>query len=575
MWKKRDDAHSLEEVVIRNSGQSIQELLHPKGDTRIAHLKQAAELVKNAIKQKMPITVVGDYDADGICGSAILFLLFRQLGKDVTVRLPRRFSEGYGLSSTILDEITEGLLLTVDNGISAVEEIAEAKRKGLTVVVLDHHAARKDGMLPDADVLVNPHVEKENPEDFDGFCGAGLAYRLACLLQPDEEKLQELGALAAIATITDVVPLLDDNRKIVQDGFRAINSGKGPVGLNTLLEHLNLFDIDESDVSFTIGPILNAPGRMLDDGAVLSFRMLTSTQYLDTAAKELITINEKRKAQQAENIQLAENIITDDCLFGDTVLLIASVDRPGKPPIPEGLAGIIAGRLSEKYKVPAFVLTQSETEDELKGSGRSYGDIDIIALLEKAAPYLVTFGGHPKAAGLTVKKDNVEDLRGFLKEQVPEPKLDKTDSDLYYDLEVEANDIPEFIKRLNLYAPYGEGNAQPVVLVQNQQLFPRNGKCYSYMGKEGEHIKLYCGKKMTAVGFGLAEKYMQQGEPLRVNLVGTFSTNKYFDPIGRAIKEMQLRIVDIKKSVRKVNSSPLLSSIHKHLKEIGGYRGNC
>lgn len=575
MWKKRDDAHSLEEVVIRNSGQSIQELLHPKGDTRIAHLKQAAELAKNAIKQKMPITVVGDYDADGICGSAILFLLFRQLGKDVTVRLPRRFSEGYGLSSTILDEITEGLLLTVDNGISAVEEIAEAKRKGLTVVVLDHHAARKDGMLPDADVLVNPHVEKENPEDFDGFCGAGLAYRLACLLQPDEEKLQELGALAAIATITDVVPLLDDNRKIVQDGFRAINSGKGPVGLNTLLEHLNLFDIDESDVSFTIGPILNAPGRMLDDGAVLSFRMLTSTQYLDTAAKELITINEKRKAQQAENIQLAENIITDDCLFGDTVLLIASVDRPGKPPIPEGLAGIIAGRLSEKYKVPAFVLTQSETEDELKGSGRSYGDIDIIALLEKAAPYLVTFGGHPKAAGLTVKKDNVEDLRGFLKEQVPEPKLDKTDSDLYYDLEVEANDIPEFIKRLNLYAPYGEGNAQPVVLVQNQQLFPRNGKCYSYMGKEGEHIKLYCGKKMTAVGFGLAEKYMQQGEPLRVNLVGTFSTNKYFDPIGRAIKEMQLRIVDIKKSVRKVNSSPLLSSIHKHLKEIGGYRGNC
>lgn len=575
MWKKRDNSQSIEDVVTRNSGQSIESLLHPKGDTRIVHLDQAAELIKAAIKRQTPITVVGDYDADGICGSAILFLLFQQLGKDMTVRLPKRFSEGYGLNHAMLDEVSSGLLLTVDNGISAVDEIAEAKRKGLTVVVLDHHMPREDGRLPDADVLVNPHVEKETPEDFDGFCGAGLAYRLACLLQPDEEKLHPLSALAAIATIADVVPLLDDNRKIVQDGFRAINSGKGPVGLNTLLEHLNLFDIDESDVSFTIGPILNAPGRMFDDGAVLAFRMLTSTQYLDTAAKELIAINEKRKEQQAENIQLAENIIADDCLFGDNVLLIASAGRAGHPPIPEGLAGIIAGRLAEKYKVPAIVLTQSETADELKGSGRSYGDINIIDLLEKAASYLVTFGGHPKAAGLTMKKDKVEALREFLKEQAPEPQPDKSDSDLYYDLELDADLVPGFIDVWRRFAPYGEGNALPIILIKEQPLLPRNGKCYTYMGKEGEHIKLYCGRKMTAVGFGLAEKYMQQGEPIRVNLLGTISVNKYVDPVGRATKETQIRLIDIKKADRKSYSSPLLSSIYEHLKEIGGYRGNC
>ena len=575
MWKKRDDARCIEDVIVRNSGQAIEKLLLPKGDTRIVHLEQAAELVKEAIEQKSPITVVGDYDADGICGSAILFLLFQQLGKEVSVRLPRRFSEGYGLSKAILDEIAGGLLLTVDNGITAVEEITEAKRRGITVVVLDHHTARKDGVLPEADVLVNPHVEKENPEDFDGFCGAGLAYRLACLLQPDKDKLCRLSALAAIATVADVVPLLDDNRKIVKEGFQAINRGKGPAGLNALLEHLNLFDVDENDISFTIGPVLNAPGRMFDDGAMLSFRMLTATECLDSAAENLIAVNEKRKAEQAENIQLAENIITDDCLFGDNVLLVASVGRPGHPPIPEGLAGIIAGRLADKYKVPAFVLTQSEAEDELKGSGRSYGDVDIIALLEKAAPYLVTFGGHPKAAGLTVKKDNVEPLRDFLKEQVPEPKPDKPDNDLYYDLEVDAELVPGFIEALRYYAPFGEGNAPPVILIKEQPLLPRSGKCYTYMGKEGEHIKLYCGKKMTAVGFGLAERYMQQGEPIRVNMIGTISTNKYIDPVGRATKENQIRIVDVKKAERRPHSSSLLSSIHEHLKEIGGYRGDC
>lgn len=571
MWKKRDGLTSVEDVVQRNSGRTLSELLTPKKDSEIVNLVEVAKLICNAIRGKEHITVVGDYDADGICGSAILYKTLAALGTTPTVRLPRRFSEGYGFSMTMLDEIKGGLLITVDNGIAAVDEITEAKRRGLKVAVLDHHQPRDDGMLPPADVLVDPHVI--NSGGFEDFCGAGLAYRLACLLLKNEELLQELSTLAAIATVADVVPLIDDNRAIVMEGLKALKYNKAPIGLRTLIDRLGMFDIDESDISFTIGPILNAPGRMFDNGANKSFHLLIDRDYLDTKAKELEIINNRRKELQVEGLETAEKIIMEECMFGDPVLVVCSGNRNGITPIPEGLVGILAGKLSEKYKVPAIILTESDKPGVMKGSGRSYGDVDLKALLDKASDLMVAYGGHPKAVGLSIPETDVTVLRDFLIECIGE--TEREDEEIsYYDLSIKTEELESTIAQIIKYSPYGEGNARPVIRIEDQYLVPRGSYHYSFMGKGNEHVKLFCGRSTAAVGFNMGERFIDLGEPIRLTMTGTVFVNKFIDRVGRHTKEYQIRLDDIEKASDIKNASPLLASIYANLEALGGTCGS-
>jgi len=569
MWKKRDESKTVEEVVTRNTCQTLEAVLTPKSDSHIVNLDKAAACVRDAISNGEPVTIIGDYDCDGITGAAILFLALEAMGVNARVRLPKRFSEGYGISTAMIEEIPTGLLITVDNGITAVEALTLAKAKGLTVVVLDHHIAREDGVLPPADVLVDPHVLPGG--GFGGFCGAGLAYRLAAeLLGGNQSKLEPLCALAALGTIADVVPLKDDNRHIVINGLRAINQEKAPQGILSLVDQLNLFDVDEGDVSFNIAPILNAAGRMSDDGARLSFSLLTAIKGHSGIADVLIKINEERKAAQLDGMNAVEEMIAADGLYGDPVLLVYSDGSGGYPIIPEGVAGILAGRLAERYQVPAFVLTKSEKPGVLKGSGRSYGCIDIKALLDKVSGLLEGHGGHPKAAGLSVRRENIETLRTFLIGQLnAQPSAMENDA-LLYDLEVNADELPELIENIQRFAPYGEGNARPVILVNGQRLYPRQRRFFTFMGSGGQHVKLYCGKKLSAVGFGLAQKYSDFGEPMNLDILGSVFVNKYTDPVGRRLKETQMRIGDMRKAKAAAFSSALTVSVQQKLKELGG-----
>ena len=567
MWKKRDELNTIEEIVMRNTGQSLGAVLNPKNDSRIVNMDMAVACIRTQITNKYPITIIGDYDVDGITGSAILYHTLKALGVTAEVRLPKRFSEGYGISKAMIDDIYSGLVIAVDNGITAVDEIALAKSKGLMVIILDHHIAREDGVLPPADIIVNPHVYSSG--DFGGFCGAGLAYKLAEILLEDKTKLDSLCVMAALGTIADVVPLLDDNRYIVINGLKALNKGKAPQGLLTLIEQLNLFDVDESDVSFKIAPILNASGRMHDEGAIRSFRLLIETQGLDTLANELVTINEERKTAQNDGITAVEEMMSADGLYGDPVLLVYSDGITGSV-IPEGIAGILAGRLSERYHVPAFVLTQSEKPGVLKGSGRSYGNIDIKLLLDQAAHLLEGFGGHPKAAGLSVKTVKVEELRNFLIKQLEMNPCEEDDT-LMFDLEVTADSLPEVISEIQRYAPYGEGNIRPIIKVESQRLYPRQRRFFTCMGSEGQHVKLFCGSKLVAVGFDLATKYSEVGEPMNLDIVGSIFVNKYIDPMGRRLRETQLRIEDLRKSNIVTFSSPLTTSVQQKLRALGGF----
>ena len=270
--KRRENINTVSDVVSANVGMPVETFCKEVRDPFIFGLKEAVDLTNRYLEKhpKGPVTIVGDYDSDGINATAIMFWAFMRKGVAPKLRLPHRFSEGYGLSAKIIDEIDSGLLITVDNGIAAASAVKKAKDKGLTVIVTDHHLPPVDSngnlILPEADVIVDPHVYPEKSE-FEDYCGAALAYRFARALLPDM-KLKDLLVLASIATVTDVMPLIGANRTLVRDGLQLINKRHVVPGLNVLLQKLELDDhIDEGDYGFKIGPTFNASGRLYDNGA--------------------------------------------------------------------------------------------------------------------------------------------------------------------------------------------------------------------------------------------------------------------------------------------------------------------
>lgn len=380
MWKKRGTETDIPSVIERNTGISISDFINPPRNVYIKNLKEAATRIETAITNNESVTIYGDYDADGITGSTILYRTLTLLGHDkVNVILPKRFSEGYGLSLKAVSMIKDGLLITVDNGITAVDEIKAAKEKVLDVIIIDHHLLRDDGILPEANIIVDPKAIEGS--DFSDYCGAGLAYKLAQIMIEDDFILKQLNSLAAIGTIADVMPLIHDNRNIVIDGLKFINERKVPIGLNILLDELDFLKTDEHDIAFKIAPIINASGRMRDDGAMLAFNLIAhDSDSLEVLAKNLININEERKNSVREGLELCEKKISEDCLFGDNPLVIYTTNAESNI-FQEGIIGILAGKMAEKYKVSTFVLTESN--GVLKGSGRSYGSVHLKNLLDE------------------------------------------------------------------------------------------------------------------------------------------------------------------------------------------------
>ena len=564
-WLKKGDAKSIEEVVSRNTGIPIEEFLNPPADGFISGLSDAANVIMDAVVDDELITIYGDYDVDGISATAILYLLLVNLGHTkIDVILPKRFSEGYGLSFSGVDRIPEGLLVTVDNGISAVDEIAAAKAKGLKVVVIDHHLPREDGQLPTAaDVIVDPNALAGS--DFNGYCGAGLAFKLACMLLDDPDMVEKLSTLAAIATIADVMPLVNDNRNIVLRGLSNINKGNNLPGIATLLQKLDMSYITESDVGFKLGPIINAAGRMLDAGAIEAFNLLVRDEmYARAAAQELIQLNETRKEVVARGMEICEERISSDCLYGDKVLLVYTTNKDAEN-LHEGVVGVLAGRLVEKYKVPAIVL--AETEDgALKGSGRSYGDIHLKELLDTASDVLLHYGGHAGAAGLSVSADHVEDLRERLNAAMEEqgaPEIENDSDTEYFDLEVYAHQVGAVMEKLKRFAPYGEGNPRIRFKVHNVRLMPSQGKFYRLMGNEGQHIKLF-GQHCDLVGFDMAKQYKDANEPLTVDALGYISENRFKSKVT-----LQVELVDFAVKTPAPPKSPLANALAEKMKTNG------
>lgn len=507
MFKKRDDNDNVRKIVERNTGLNAEELLKEHNNPYIHNLKEAVELLLKHKNEK--IHIIGDFDVDGISATSIMIYGLFMAGIPAKYRLPHRFSEGYGLSEKIIDEITNGVVITVDNGIAAHKAIKKAKDKGLTVIVTDHHQAVVENdniLLPDADIIVNPSIE--NKSEFHSLCGAGIAYYFVKELLGKD--VVELLVMASIATVADVMPLIGVNHDLVKHGLNAINQGYGIPGILTLLKVMKKEVVTEDDFGFCLGPILNASGRLLDKGAerTLEFLLMSSKNpKLEEVTHKFIDMNGCRKSITKKAIQCAEKEYQEE--------------RPiviYNPNLGEGIIGLVAGKFCEKYQCPVICFTKIKN-GLLKGSGRSISKVHLKNTLDKIKNLLVSYGGHAGAAGLTIKEENLDLFKEkFTKACGTIPALC---NDTFYDLEISEKEIPEIIEQLKLYAPYGEGNEKILFRIKCNV----NKKNLKKIG-DGTHIMHYS-PTLKLIGFNKSKQFddliNEHGFPNALDCVGYLS----------------------------------------------------
>ena len=525
VWRLRGGSyHSVLEYLLGTTGMTEAELKKPPrtAPDTIENIPAAAELLLRCLGEKMPVVIIGDYDADGITSTAILVWLLREYGVAARTILPRRFTDGYGVSERLVEGIEKSLIICVDNGIAAPGPILKAKNAGNRVIILDHHLPQET--IPAADVIVDPHVNPEKSAYVD-YCGAGLALKLAEQLLPDLSAHQRLfytiNALACIGTIADVVPLTGDNRRIVRDGLKIINHdrarGMMPCGVRKFLESGGI-PCDEETVKFRLGPMLNAPGRMYDAGSSSALKALLCDEEEKAAlyTGKMDEINESRKrAVSAWTGRYREKVEAD-----------AAAQLIYLPGAPEGILGIIAGKMAESLKMPVFIFSDAAEPGVIKGSGRSYGDFDLFALLLPLIPLTTAAGGHAGAAGVSIRFENYKQFRTSALAYAAEHALPPEEDVLFYDLDVREQDLPALHLELKNLGPFGEGCESPVFRVSGFSPVVRYGSHYSLMGKEKNHLKLW-GSEMEAVAFSRAEYYQAIGCPERVDMVGSIGENTW------------------------------------------------
>lgn len=441
-------------------------------------MAKAADLLREAVRRRDLVLVWGDYDADGVCSAAILLETLQELGALAKFHLPDRRREGYGLNADGVRKAAEAgvkLLVTVDCGISSVQEAALAKSLGMTVIITDHHELPET--LPEADAVLNPLL---GGYPFPRLCGAGVALKIAQALQglPGVEKRLDL---AAIATVADIVPLQGENRVIVAEGLKRIASSPRP-GLQALVRAAGLTPpITAMDLAFRLGPRLNAAGRL--EGAAQAVTLLTRAQepVAGQMAAKLDDLNAARQKQEMALVTAAqEQLARDFSPERDRVLVVAG---EGWNP---GLIGLAAGRLCKQYTLPAIVLSVRE-DGTAVGSCRSIPGVHIFALLSRCADLLVRFGGHAQAAGLTVEISALPALKSRLNGIL----LEETDPSVFvpsaeYDLVRQAGSWTEQdLRLLDQLEPTGCGNPPPVFLQPGAGLV--SGR---RVGSEGAHWKL-------------------------------------------------------------------------------------
>lgn len=527
---------SVEEAILGMSGQTELELLSP--DTVppdcVDGIPEAARAIQIAIDNKMPIKIVGDYDVDGITATAILNKLLNYYGVEPSTYIPKRFTDGYGVSDKILAGVKNTLIITVDNGIAAGEVLDKAVEEGQNwVIVIDHHLP--DGREPkNAITVVDPYLHPDMNE-FTGYCGAGLAFKLAeymLLCEPlatAEKLLNDIQMLACFGTIADSMPLVGDNRRIVMDGIALVNSGRAMLsqGISQLLAiGCNAREFSVETVSYNIAPLINAPGRLYNAGGTSSLKMLMCDDPIEaqTYGAKMVQINKQRQTQVnnwMKKIQEALSKAPDE--IAPVVVF--------EPEMPEGLVGLVAGKLASTYHCPAIVMVQGEN-GIVKGSARTYGEFHIKDMLDTMSDLFTTYGGHAGAAGISLTQSDVEEFRQRVRAYFKEYQTTGGGEYVLYDVVLSPEDVPMALEAIKKYQPLGQGVPNPVCRINRFAV-----DTPFYMGADRSHIK-FPGQNFSAVAFGMAGKYVEQGEPKSIDMVGTIGENTFQ---GRTITQVMLQ----------------------------------
>ena len=464
----------IDENIINSYINPIYKYLHsPK---TMKDVVIAVDIIKRKIQENKKIRIIGDYDVDGIISVFILYTALKKCGANVDYEIPDRIKDGYGINENIVKvAYDEGVdtIITCDNGISAIDQIQYAKDLGLTVIVTDHHDVpfiEEDGvrtfLSSQADAIINPK-QIECEYKFKSICGAGVAFKLIEALYEeigmDKEECYKLIEFVAIATVCDVVDLIDENRIFVKNGLEMLNNSKN-IGINALKKACGLEDkeITAYHLGFVIGPCLNASGRLDSAKKGLELLLMEDDEEAKNLAQEIVDLNDARKNMTKEGVDRAINIIDSTDINNDKILVVYI------PDIHESLAGIVAGRVKEKYNKPTIILTKSE--EGVKGSARSIEEYNMFEGLLACKELLDKFGGHPMAAGLSLQEDKVDELRKALNN-----KCELTDEDLTRKIMIDSSLPLEYlnlhlIEELNVLEPFGKGNSKPVFGVRDAKI---------------------------------------------------------------------------------------------------------
>lgn len=477
-------------------------------------MDKAVAVLGEKIKENAKIRIIGDYDIDGIQSTYILLEGFRMLGADVDSDIPDRMKDGYGLNRNLIDralEVNVDTIITCDNGIAAAEEIAYAKSMGMTVVVTDHHevpyteiGGERRYILPEADAVVDPKQE-DCTYPFKGLCGAAVAYKLVEALMEamgkDAEDADYLMENVAIATIGDVMNLVDENRIFVKQGLDMLKRTEN-LGLKALMEctGVNVDKLSPYHIGFVIGPCMNASGRLDTAKRALELLEAKKVAEADLLAGDLKALNDSRKDMTAQAVEEAFIQVENSELKDADVLVVYL------PECHESLAGIVAGRIREKYYRPVFVLTKGA--EGLKGSGRSIETWHMYEGLNRVKHLLSKFGGHKMAAGLSMPEENLEQFRKEINEKsgiTPEDLNEKIAIDMQLPFEC-VNE--KFIGELAVLEPFGKGNARPVFAERQVQV-----ESARILGKNKNVLKLQVkdlhGTRMDAMYFGDVNTFVE------------------------------------------------------------------
>ncbi|MCI8654326.1 MAG: single-stranded-DNA-specific exonuclease RecJ [Clostridia bacterium] len=501
-------------------------------------MEKAVDRIIKAIQEKQKVIIYGDYDVDGITSVTVLKSYLEERGLNVDYYIPNRLEEGYGLNKPAIESIANknyNLMITVDCGISAIDEVKYAKELGLEVIVTDHHETAEE--IPDAIAVVDAK-RKDNQYPCRNLAGVGVVFKLiqaiSQKLDIDEKEYLKYLDIVCIGTISDIVPLVDENRVIVKLGLKLLQQTKN-IGLKTILMLSGYNKIDSSTISFGVAPRINACGRMGHQEEALKLFLSKDINEVNELAQILNEYNRQRQEKEKSIFLEAVEKIQANELDKNNVIII---DGEGWH---HGVIGIVSSKITEMYFKPSILLCFEGEEG--KGSGRSVPGFDLHEALQKCSNNLYKFGGHSMAVGLTVKKEQYEEFKKQLEEIGQEQKVDKIMPILKIDAQIDINEInKEMVESLKEMEPFGEENKTPLFVFKNLKIDSIRAL------SEGKHIKLTLKKENSniigAIGFNMGNLTDEYYIGDKVDVVGTLEINTY-----NGEESLQIVLKDIMKSI--------------------------